>query len=60
MKILTYKKAGVDIEKASTFKQRLKGLLKKSYGPLVLKGVGGFGSLLRFIPSVESQRAFHS
>ena len=48
MKRLTYKKAGVDIEKASAFKQRLKGLLKKSYGPLVLGGVGGFGSLFRF------------
>jgi len=48
MKRLTYKKAGVDIQKASIFKQRLKGLLKKSYGPLVLKGVGGFGSLFTF------------
>jgi phosphoribosylformylglycinamidine cyclo-ligase len=45
---LTYKKAGVDIRKATAFKQRLKSLLKKSYGPLVLKGVGGFGSLFRF------------
>lgn len=45
---LTYKKAGVDIEKANLFKQRLKGLLKKSHGPLVLKDLGGFGSLFRF------------
>jgi phosphoribosylformylglycinamidine cyclo-ligase len=48
MKRLTYKKSGVDIQKASIFKKRLKGLLKKSYGPLVLKGVGGFGSLFAF------------
>jgi phosphoribosylformylglycinamidine cyclo-ligase len=48
MKKLTYKKAGVDIQKATAFKQRLKSLLKKSYGPLVLKGMGGFGSLFRF------------
>ena len=47
-KKLTYKKAGVDIKKAGIFKQRLKDLLKKSYGPFVLKGVGGFGSLFRF------------
>jgi phosphoribosylformylglycinamidine cyclo-ligase len=48
MKKLTYKKAGVDIKKAGIFKQRLKDLLKKSYGPFVLKGVGGFGSLFSF------------
>lgn len=48
MKSLSYKKAGVDIEKASTFKQGLKQLVKKSYGPLVLKGIGGFGSLFKF------------
>lgn len=48
MKRLTYKKAGVDIEKASSLKQKLGSLLKKSYGPLVLKGVGGFGSLFSF------------
>ncbi|MCX5703226.1 MAG: phosphoribosylformylglycinamidine cyclo-ligase, partial [Candidatus Omnitrophica bacterium] len=48
MKRLTYKKAGVDIEKASAFKHKLKSMLKRSYGPLVLGGVGGFGSLFRF------------
>ena len=47
-KKLTYKKAGVDIAKATAFKQRLKSLLKRSYSPLVLKGVGGFGSLFSF------------
>ena len=48
MKKLTYKKAGVDIRKATAFKLALKGLLKKSSGPLVLGGVGGFGSLFSF------------
>jgi phosphoribosylformylglycinamidine cyclo-ligase len=48
MKGLTYKKAGVDIGKATAFKLKLKTLLKKSYSPLVLKGVGGFGSLFAF------------
>lgn len=48
MKGLTYKKAGVDINKADLFKQRIKGLVKKSYGPLVLKDIGGFGSFFRF------------
>ncbi|RKY33282.1 MAG: phosphoribosylformylglycinamidine cyclo-ligase [Candidatus Omnitrophota bacterium] len=45
MKGLTYKKSGVDIEKANQFKTKLKSSLKKSYGSAVLKGVGGFGSL---------------
>lgn len=48
MKRLTYKKSGVDIHKADLFKIKLKALLKRSYGPLVLKGVGGFGSLFKF------------
>lgn len=48
MKRLTYKKAGVDIEKANSFKQRIKILVKKSQSPLVLKGTDGFGSLFSF------------
>ncbi|MBC8436416.1 MAG: phosphoribosylformylglycinamidine cyclo-ligase, partial [Candidatus Omnitrophica bacterium] len=48
MKGLTYKKSGVDIAGASAFKQGIKGLVSKSYGPLVLKGIGGFGSFFRF------------
>jgi len=48
MKRLTYKKAGVDIAKVGLFKEKLKVSLKKTYGDLVLKGVGGFGSLFAF------------
>ncbi len=48
MRRLTYKKSGVDIQKATAFKKRISQMLKKSYGPYVLKGAGGFGSLFRF------------
>lgn len=48
MRSLTYKKAGVDIDKSNLFKQRLKALLKKSRGPLVLRDIGGFGGFFRF------------
>ncbi len=48
MKRLTYKKAGVDISKANLFKKRLKTLVKKSSGQLVLKGLEGFGCLFKF------------
>jgi phosphoribosylformylglycinamidine cyclo-ligase len=48
MKKTTYKKSGVDIEKAGQFKKKLGEMLKRSYSPLVLKGVGGFGSLFKF------------
>jgi len=44
MKKLTYKKSGVDIKSAGVFKQKLKSLVKKSFRPEVLKGIGGFGS----------------
>lgn len=44
MKKITYKKAGVDINGANLFKAKLQGLVKKSQGPQVLKGIGGFGS----------------
>jgi phosphoribosylformylglycinamidine cyclo-ligase len=48
MKGLTYKKSGVDIAEAAAFKQGIKGLAASSCGPLVLKGIGGFGSFFRF------------
>jgi phosphoribosylformylglycinamidine cyclo-ligase len=48
MKNATYKKAGVDIEKAGVFKKKIAALVKRSCGPAVLKGVGGFGSLFSF------------
>jgi phosphoribosylformylglycinamidine cyclo-ligase len=48
MKRLTYKKSGVDIKKASLFKQRIKSLVRKSFGKEVLRDIGGFGSFFRF------------
>ncbi|MDD4954037.1 MAG: phosphoribosylformylglycinamidine cyclo-ligase, partial [Candidatus Omnitrophica bacterium] len=41
---LTYKKSGVDIEKAGDFKAGIKALVRKSFRPEVLKDIGGFGS----------------
>ncbi len=46
--MITYKSAGVDLEKANLFKSQLKGILKKSFSPLVLPGPGSFGSLFSF------------
>ena len=48
MKRLTYKKSGVDILKASLFKQRIKPLVRKSFGKEILKDIGGFGSFFKF------------
>jgi len=45
---MTYKKAGVDIAKASIFKKKIKGLVRKSFRTEVLKDIGGFGSFFRF------------
>jgi len=44
MKKITYKQSGVDIQGANLFKAKLQGLVKRSQGPQVLKGIGGFGS----------------
>ncbi len=44
MKKINYKQAGVDIQSANLFKAKLQGVVKKSQGPEVLKGIGGFGS----------------
>lgn len=48
MKKLSYKKAGVDIQKAALFKKSIKGLARKSFSKDVLKDIGGFGSFFRF------------
>ena len=45
---LTYRKSGVDITKASIFKQKIKPLVRSSFRPEVLKDIGGFGSFFRF------------
>jgi phosphoribosylformylglycinamidine cyclo-ligase len=48
MKNLTYKKSGVDINKAGLFKKGLKTLVRRSFGQEVLKDIGGFGSFFSF------------
>ena len=48
MKRLDYKKSGVDIKKADSFKKQIKSLTEKSSSASVLKGIGGFGSLFEF------------
>jgi len=48
---MTYKKAGVDIDKADRFIKRIKPLLKKTIRPEVLGKVGGFSGLFR--PSLK-------
>jgi len=45
---MTYKKAGVDIARASLFKKNIKGLVRKSFTSDVLRDIGGFGSFYRF------------
>ncbi|KPK98291.1 MAG: phosphoribosylaminoimidazole synthetase [Omnitrophica WOR_2 bacterium SM23_72] len=45
---LTYKKAGVDIAGASSFKRKIKPLVRKSFRKEVLRDIGGFGSFFRF------------
>ncbi|OGX16462.1 MAG: phosphoribosylformylglycinamidine cyclo-ligase [Omnitrophica WOR_2 bacterium RBG_13_41_10] len=48
MKRLTYKASGVDIKKASMFKQKIKPLVRQSFQKEVLRDIGGFGSFFRF------------
>ncbi|KPK98368.1 MAG: phosphoribosylaminoimidazole synthetase [Omnitrophica WOR_2 bacterium SM23_72] len=45
---LTYKKAGVDIAGASSFKRKIKPLVRRSFRKEVLRDIGGFGSFFRF------------
>ena len=47
MKKLTYKKSGVDIRRASLFKQRIKTLVRSSFRSEVLKDIGGFGAFFK-------------
>ncbi len=42
---LSYREAGVDIESGDEATRRIKQLVKKTYGPRVLNGIGGFGGL---------------
>jgi len=47
MAALTYKDAGVDIDRADAYIRRIKPLLARTTRPEVLGGVGGFGGLFR-------------
>ena len=51
---ITYKKAGVDIDKADTFIKSIKLLLEKSKRPEVLGRIGGFSGL--FMPRLSGMR----
>ena len=42
---LTYKKAGVNIDAADAFISRIQPLIKRTQGPEILGGAGGFGGL---------------
>ncbi|MFZ2386028.1 MAG: phosphoribosylformylglycinamidine cyclo-ligase [Candidatus Omnitrophota bacterium] len=47
MRKVTYKQAGVDIDKASVFKGKIKSLVRRSFRPEVIADIGGFGSLFK-------------
>jgi phosphoribosylformylglycinamidine cyclo-ligase len=44
---ITYKDAGVDIERGDEFVERIKGKVRSTYGPRVMSGVGGFAALYK-------------
>jgi phosphoribosylformylglycinamidine cyclo-ligase len=46
MGILTYKKAGVDVEKADRYIASIKEKIHHTFNQYILNGVGGFGSLI--------------
>ena len=47
MAVLTYKKAGVDIDRADLFISKIRPLVRKTARPEVLGGIGGFSGLFR-------------
>ena len=47
-KSLTYKQAGVDIQKADTLVDDIKRMVKSTDRPEVLRGIGSFGGLFKF------------
>ena len=51
---MTYKKAGVDIDKADAFVKKIKPLLKKTRRPEVLGKLGGFSGL--FMPQIKGKK----
>ena len=54
-KKINYKSAGVDIDAANAFKSSLKNLVKGTFGPEVLKSIGGFGGMYRFSPKAMAE-----
>ncbi|NOR52500.1 MAG: phosphoribosylformylglycinamidine cyclo-ligase [Candidatus Aminicenantes bacterium] len=54
MAALTYKKAGVDIEKADEFVKKIKSLFGKTRRPEVLGKIGGFSGL--FMPRLRGMK----
>ena len=42
---LTYRDAGVDIDAGNEVVERIKPLVKRSFRPEVMGGLGGFGAL---------------
>jgi len=46
-KSITYSQAGVDIDASDQWTDVIKGMVRKTYGPRVLSGVGGFAGLFR-------------
>ncbi len=46
-KTLSYKQSGVNIDIADDWTETIKGMVKKTYGPRLLSGVGGFAGLFR-------------
>lgn len=42
---LTYRDAGVDIDAGNALVERIKPLVKRSFRPEVMGGLGGFGAL---------------
>ena len=45
---MTYKQAGVDVDKQNTFVEEIKPIIKSTFGPEVVGGIGGFSGLFRF------------
>ena len=51
---MTYRKAGVDIDKADAFVKKITPLLKKTHRPEVLGKLGGFSGL--FMPQIKGKK----
>ena len=46
-KTISYRQAGVDIDVSDQWTETIKGMVRRTYGPRVLSGVGGFAGLFR-------------